>query len=180
MKWSTIQLQKFRDKSFDIDESIDIAHELMEMDPEIRGASLFRITGKGSVSADKVTFQFHIAGKLVLPCSRTLVDVDYPLDMKSTETFLLKPAGYAGLEDEEVHVAENEVIDLIPIIKELILLEIPMQVLSEEAKKGELPHTKDWQVVTEDQYQDLAQQQKPAVDPRLAGLAKLLDQDSKE
>lgn len=83
-----------------------------------------------------MTFDLHVEGTLVLPCARTLVDVHYPVDLKSTETFLLEPSDYEGAEDEEVHVAENEVIDLIPVMKELILLDIPMQVFSEEAKKA--------------------------------------------
>jgi len=180
VKWSTIQLQKFRGKSFDIDESVDITKDLIEMDSEIRGASLFQVTGNGNVSRDRVTFDLHIEGKLVLPCARTLADVDYPIDLKSTETFLLEPSEYEGAEDEEVHIAENEVIDLIPVMKELILLDIPMQVFSEEAKKAELPHTENWQVLTEDQYLEMGQQAEKKVDPRLAGLAKFFEQDSEK
>lgn len=178
VKWSAIQLQKFRDKRFEIDGSVDITKDLMETDSEIRGASPFHVTGTGSVARGRVTFDLHVEGTLVLPCARTLVDVHYPVDLKSTETFLLEPSDYEGAEDEEVHVAENEVIDLIPVMKELILLDIPMQVFSEEAKKGELPHTDNWQVLTEDEYLEMEQKAEKAVDPRMAGLAKFFDQDS--
>ncbi|KHD84689.1 YceD family protein [Heyndrickxia ginsengihumi] len=180
MKWSTIQLQKFRDKSIEIDENVDVTQDLKKLNSDIRDASPFHITGNGRVTSDKVTFQIHIDGNLVLPCSRTLVDVNYPIDIESTETFLLKPITYDGLEDEEVHRVDGEVIDLVPVIKELILLDIPIQVFSDEAKDDQLPHTENWQVITEDQYEQLEKSAEKAVDPRLSDLAKFFSQDSEK
>ena len=47
------------------------------------------ITGKADIDSTEVTFHLTIKGYLILPCSRTLVDVNYPIHVDTTETFLL-------------------------------------------------------------------------------------------
>ncbi|MCY7788398.1 YceD family protein, partial [Bacillus inaquosorum] len=76
------------------------------------------------------------------------------------------------IEDDDVHIVEDDTIDLTPIVKEEILLEIPMQIFCEsEQEKGAAPQEgKDWQVISEED-------KKNQVDPRLAALEKLLKQD---
>jgi uncharacterized protein len=101
---------------------------------------------------------------MTLPCARTLVDVPYPFEINATETFLLNVnADYE--EDAEVRVVEGETVDLQPLIQELIIVEIPLQVFSENQQAaGAAPQSgKDWEVVTEEEQQE-------KVDPRLAVL----------
>nr|WP_272495688.1 YceD family protein [Bacillus pinisoli] len=152
-----------------IDETVDVS-ELKKMDHEIRDTSPVHVIGKVDVSSDKATFHLQIAGTLVLPCSRTLVDVKLPFDITTTEHFLLQPVDYEV--DEDFHETDGEVVDLLPVIMENILLEIPMQVFAENPNKEEsAPQSgKDWQVITE-----LEKEEK--VDPRLAGLAKFFEND---
>ncbi|MGF2615539.1 DUF177 domain-containing protein [Rossellomorea vietnamensis] len=177
MKWSIIQLQKFRDKGMPLDETVD-ASEVKKLDPQIRDVSPIHVTGRADISSDKVTFHLHIEGQLVLPCSRTLEDVHFPVDIDTVETFLLKANDYDQYEEEEVHRIQGDVIDLMPVINELLVLEIPMQVFSEKAKDDEnLPSGKNWEVITEEQAIQAEEEEEKKVDPRLAGLAKLLEQD---
>ena len=107
---------------------------------------------------------------MVLPCSRTLVDVPYPFTIATKELFRFHKTD--DIEDEDVHIAEDDTVDLTPIVKEEILLEIPMQIFCEtEQKKGAAPQVgKDWQVISEED-------KKNQIDPRLADLKKLLTQD---
>ncbi|TYR77630.1 DUF177 domain-containing protein [Rossellomorea vietnamensis] len=177
MKWSIIQLQKFRDRGMPLDETVD-ASEVKALDPQIRDVSPIHVTGRADISSDKVTFHLHIEGQLVLPCSRTLEDVHFPVDIDTVETFLLKAKDYDQYEEEEVHRMQGDVIDLMPVINELLVLEIPMQVFSEKAKDDEnLPSGKNWEVITEEQAIQAEEEEEKKVDPRLAGLAKLLEQD---
>ena len=177
MKWSIIQLQKFRDKGLSIDETINL-DELKEVDPQIIEVSPIRVSGKADIGSNRVTFHLHIEGKLVLPCSRTLVDVDLPVDINTIETYLLNEADYDQYDEEEVHRIQGDVIDLKPAIRELLLLEIPMQVISDEAREqDEMPSGKNWEVMTEEQAHEVEQEEEKKVDPRLADLAKLLDQN---
>ncbi|MBS4217858.1 DUF177 domain-containing protein [Bacillus sp. FJAT-49711] len=180
MRWTVLQLQKFRDVELKIDEKVDVSNDLRQRDLEIRDASPIHVKGTARIDSQKAVFHLHLTGNLILPCSRTLVDVTYPIDIFSTETFILKPLGfeYSSDEEQEIHEANEGVVDLIPVIEELILLEIPMQVISEDAKNKEtLQSGQDWEVMTEDQFK--LEQQKPKIDPRLAGLAALL-KDKKE
>ena len=88
------------------------------------------ITGRADIDSAKVTFHLTIKGHLILPCSRTLVDVNYPIHVDTTETFLLNGSHYES--EEEVHQVNGDVIDLMPIIHEILLLEVPMQVFCED------------------------------------------------
>lgn len=167
MKWTISQLQKYRNKDFTIDETIR-ADEIKETDPSIREVSPIHVTGRADISATKVTFHLVISGHLILPCSRTLVDVNYPINVETTETFLLNGDEFET--DEEVHQVKGDVIDLMPAIREILLLEIPMQVFCEDSssEEGAPQSGKDWEVIQE-------VDKKEKVDPRLAGLAKFFE-----
>ncbi|WP_019242419.1 MULTISPECIES: YceD family protein [Bacillus] len=172
MKWTITQLQKYRDKGLVLDEKVDVS-DIKEIDSQIRDVSLINVTGRADISATKVTFHIHLTGELILPCARTLVDVKYPIDVKTTETFLLKD-NYDYQDSEYFTVVQGDVIDLTPIIRENLLLEVPMQVFCEDPNpEGAAPRSgNDWSVVTEEE-------QEKKIDPRLAGLAKFFDDDNK-
>ncbi|HAQ08098.1 MAG TPA: hypothetical protein DCR24_11465 [Bacillus bacterium] len=174
MKWTISQIQKHRSKDFLIDELVRM-DVIKETDPTIREVSPIHLTGRADISASKVTFHIRIEGHLILPCSRTLVDVNYPIDVETTETFLLNGHDYEA--EEEVYQVKGDVIDLEPIIREILLLEVPMQVYCDDngaGQEGAPQSGKDWEVIEE-------QDKKEKLDPRLAGLAKFFeDSDSSD
>lgn len=168
MKWTLSQLQKTRSKDFIIDEIINV-DEVKELDPTIKEVSPMHIKGRADIDSAKVTFHLKINGHLILPCSRTLVDVNFPVNVETTETFLLKGLDYESV--EEVHEVKGDLIDLMPVICEILLLEVPMQVFCENSSEEGAPQSgKDWVVIQE-------QDKKDKIDPRLAGLAKFFDQN---
>ncbi|MDP4085710.1 MAG: DUF177 domain-containing protein [Bacillota bacterium] len=170
MKWTLSQLQKYRNKDFPLDEIIRI-DDIKLNDSSIRDVSPMHITGRADIDSTKVTFHLKIEGHLTLPCSRTLVDVYHPINVETTETFLLQDFEYET--DDEVHHIKNDCIDLFPIIREIVLLEVPMQVFCDDAEsEGAAPQSgKDWEVVHEDELSK-------KIDPRLAGLAKFFDENN--
>ncbi|KOO40754.1 YceD family protein [Priestia koreensis] len=161
MKWTVHQLYQLQNKGLNFDETID-GKEFTDMGDEIRRVSDVHIKGRADISSARVTFSFTVEGELTLPCARTLVDVQYPFSIHANETFILKPTDY---EDEEVHFLEGDIVDLYPVIKELILLEVPMQVFSENTDvSGAAPQSgKDWEVISEENRKD-------RIDPRFAAL----------
>lgn len=169
LKWTLSQLQKYRNKDFLIDEIVRV-DEIKKDDPTIREVSPMHITGRGDIDSTKVTFHLKIEGYLILPCSRTLVDVKLPINVETTETFLLQASEYE--EEEEVNQVIGDTLDLRPLIREILLLEIPMQVFCDDVNtEGAAPQSgKDWEVVSE---KDLSKR----IDPRLAGLAKFFDEN---
>lgn len=170
MKWTIIQLQKFRNKGVSLDESIQM-DELTKMDPSIRAVSPIRVEGRVEIGSNRVTFHLHITGHFTLACSRTLLDVRYPIDIHSIETVLYH-RGNEHADEEDTHYAEGDTIDLRPIIRELLLLEVPLQVYSEnENDEAAAPQSgTGWKVIHEKPKKD-------TVDPRLAKLAKFFDQN---
>jgi len=168
MKWTLSQLQKYRSKDLPFDEIVNVS-EIKTIDPTIRDASPMHITGRADIDSAKVTFHLKINGHLILPCSRTLVDVKFPINVETTETFLLKGLDYET--EEEVHQVKGEVIDLMPVIQEILLLEVPMQVFCTDSSDEGAPQSgKDWEVIQE-------QDKEERIDPRLAGLAQFFDQN---
>jgi uncharacterized protein len=167
LKWSIYQLNKLQNKGLTIDETIDLS-ELKEVDPAIRDISLVHVSGRADLSSTKATFHLTIDGHMILPCSRTLVDVKYPFHIQTTETMLFNTDEHET-DDENVHPIQGETVDLLPVIKEIILLEVPMQVFSENADENALTSGQGWEVITEKEKKD-------QIDPRLAGLAKFFEQ----
>ncbi|MED3573527.1 YceD family protein [Cytobacillus praedii] len=168
MKWTLSQLQKYRSKDFPFDETVNV-DEVKNIDPTIRDASPMHITGRADIDSAKVTFHLKINGHLILPCSRTLVDVKFPINVETTETFLLKGLDYET--EEEVHQVKGEVIDLMPVIQEILILEVPMQVFCTDSSEEGAPQSgKDWEVIQERDKEE-------RIDPRLAGLAQFFDQN---
>lgn len=183
MKWTIQELHKLQYESLTFDESIDLSAQLQQADQDIRDASPIRVEGRADIDSHKASFHLHITGTLILPCSRTLADVEYPVDIHSTETYLLKEYDMEDVEDAEtyVHHVHGGIIDLEPVVYELLLLEVPMQVVSPKATDASsLPAGQDWEVLTEDQFLKAKAREKEKVDPRLADLAKLLDNKEDE
>ncbi|PPA72153.1 YceD family protein [Jeotgalibacillus proteolyticus] len=180
MKWSIIQLQKFRNEAFQINETIELK-KLPERDSEIRDVSPVKLTGRADISSAKITFHLHIEATLTLPCARTLVDVPYPVSLDTTETFLLNSSYVTeeGFEDE-THLIEGDVINLEPIIEEILILQVPLQVFSDKAMEEEgMLNGKGWEVLSEEELErerEQEQEEQPKTDPRLADLAKFFDE----
>lgn len=151
-----------------IDEVV-VMDVIKETDTSIREVSPIHLTGRADISATKVTFHLRIEGYLILPCSRTLVDVKLPVDVETTETFLLNDQEYGV--DEEVYQVKGDVIDLEPIIREILLLEVPMQIFCDDGagQEGAPQSGKDWEVIEEHEKVE-------KLDPRLAGLAKFFEE----
>ncbi|TMW73109.1 YceD family protein [Alteribacter natronophilus] len=166
MKWSVQQLLSLKHKGLHIDESVDVS-ELQERDREIRHISPVHVTGDASFTRNSVRFKLRISGEMTLPCSRTLNDVEYPFSIEANEIFKLDE--WATFEEEDdVHELDDNTVDLMPYVKERILLEKPMQVFS-EAEEGPAPvQGKDWELVSEEE-------QEKKVDPRLKELEKFFD-----
>jgi uncharacterized protein len=170
LKWTVYQLNQLAHKGLEFDETLDL-NELTKANTDIRRISPVRVKGQAVIDSKQAAFDFTISGEMTLPCSRTLVDVVHPFSISAKELFLFY--GSDEEEEDDVHVVENDVVDLTPIIKEEILLEVPMQIFADsDEKPGAAPQQgQDWQVVSEEEHEN-------RVDPRLAELKKLLNNDN--
>src|SRR5699024_10010755 len=109
-----------------------------------------KVQVKSLVVADIEEFIFSctVTGKMILPCARTLADVDYTYEFKGDEVFSTADI-VPDDEDEEVHHVQGEMLDLTPYIKENIILQMPYRVFSEE--KG-LQSGSGWELYDEESF----------------------------
>ncbi|WP_017727191.1 YceD family protein [Halalkalibacterium ligniniphilum] len=170
MKWTVHQLRAAKHRGFSFDEVLNL-DSLKEQNRDIRAVSSVHVKGEAVFSGDMITFPLHIKGSLTLPCSRTLADVSFPFDLHVSEQFRVNDTTPVSMEDEDIHPVVGDVIDLTPYIKERILLEIPMQIFSDDDENGQAPpEGKGWELISEEDKQD-------RIDPRLAELAKFFDKN---
>lgn len=107
---------------------------------------------KGKITKDnldKIIINLKIEGIMVLPCSITLKPVNYPFIIEIDDNLeeILKEF------DENNKKIENS-IDILPIIWENILMEIPMKVVSDDAYDIKLEGN-GWRLITDDKKEDI-------------------------
>lgn len=173
MKWSINQLQKYREGKMPFDEMVNL-ESVLKRNPEIRKIDPVHVSGTCDIGSYQIDCHFRLEGTMILPCARTWEDVSYPFSIESTETFSWDEDTLR--EDDEIHPVEGEVIHISPVLEELILLDIPLQVYSEKAKDIETMEGKGWSFALEDVYEEQKQEEaEETIDPRLAGLANFFD-----
>ncbi|MBM7837542.1 uncharacterized protein JOC54_000773 [Alkalihalobacillus xiaoxiensis] len=171
MKWTIQQLQQARYETIHFDELVEMEEVLTEH-PDVRGSSSIQFKGTIVAKRNVYTFQFTISGKLTLPCSRTLADVDWPFEIEGTAHFVLQgETRPVELVEEDCYSYSGEELDVSHLLQERILVEIPIQVFADNPSNVLAPPSgKDWELIT-----DKAKQKQ--VDPRLADLAKFFDKE---
>lgn len=171
MKFSITTLRnETSDGAMTFDDSVNVS-ELESLNNDIRKIDTVQVKGICTMDREEFIFSFSIQGKMTLPCARTLVDVHYPIDIQATEIFSTSLSIDEEDEEDGVHQITGETIDLTPYIKEDIILTMPYRVFSDE--KG-LEGGDGWSLSTEDEFDKEKEQ---TIDPRLAKLQSLLDND---
>lgn len=80
------------------------------------------VKGEITNNIEENILNLTIKGKMILPCNLTLEPVDYPFTLEIEENL------------NEIIENSQKTIDILPIIWENILMEIPMRVVSPKAK----------------------------------------------
>ncbi len=162
MKWSRTQLLRAKNCTIDINESIDFDPAVFAKMHQIRGLQDVTVSGNihYDTASERVFADLDIEGVMIVPCSITLADVEYDFHTKSLEVF-----SFAKVEDEDIHEVKGDVVELLPVVFQLILMEVPLKVVSEDLK--EYPKGNGWEVVKEEDY---VKAEKKDIDPRLAKL----------
>lgn len=163
-----ISIQKIlHSNNFSFDDRVDIS-EIENWNNDIRQIKPVHVTGHASAQGKQITCQFIITGTMILPCARTLIDVEYPFEVHAVEIFSTDPY-YEEEDDSEIHPVRGEILDLTPYIKENVLLEIPFRVFAseQEIEKYGLNAGDGWEVVSEQNEEEM-------IDPRMQKLQSLL------
>ncbi|GEL75983.1 YceD family protein [Tenuibacillus multivorans] len=175
MKFS---LQKIkREAPYEFSDTVNV-DELERMDNDIREITDVKVKGEVTVKGDTLIFRYTIKGKMTLPCARTLVDVPYEFSTQAIDQFTT--VEYEVREDEDIQYIDQEVLDLLPYIKENILLEVPLRVYSDEATMDNIiSEGTGWDLLQEEDHEQLKakneEEEKEKVDPRLSSLKNYFD-----
>lgn len=138
------KLQNRKENELIFNEVITLDNELYK-DTDIRELSPLDV----SINIQRITdsaynMDLYIKGEMTLPCSVTLKDVKYPFEIKTE----VKVSNIDENDEEYVKIIQNN-IDIIPIIWQNIVLEIPLRVVSEDISDS--PVSGDgWKLIRED------------------------------
>lgn len=147
MKYDITRINNNIDKSIIIDTTYSFSKE------EISGTDLIKLDDvkiNGEIfknSLGNIELSINVSGIMVLPCAITLEPVDYPfnIDINGDIDELMDNF-------EENSTNFKNTIDILPIIWENILLEIPMRVVSPNIKNKKIDLSGDgWKFVTDEE-----------------------------
>lgn len=127
---------------------IDMNYEFREEELErmdLLGMENFSIVGSIENIHDTYHLEVEVKGTMILPCAITLEPVPYPFSFTISE----------NLEEEDEssqkkYKNNEKSIDILPIIWENILMEIPMKVVSPKASDVHLEGD-GWKLITEEE-----------------------------
>ncbi len=154
------------------DVAFDVARgELSGVTDGLIRNDVVRVTGQVAPTPQGVRAWGRISSVLTLECGRCLTHFDHPIDSRFDVTFSSRSEDEDELElteaDLEVIHLQGDSVDLVELVREQVLLEVPIAPLCADGCKGICPHC------------GANLNQGPcacneAVDPRFAALKKLL------
>ena len=136
-----------------IDNFIEVNDAYSFNEEQLSGTDLLKLDDvkiEGEIfknSLGNIELNLNVEGEMVLPCAITLKPVKYPFNIEIS----------GEIEELMENFEENErnfqnSIDILPIIWENILMEIPMRVVSDEAKNSDMKmEGEGWKFVTEEE-----------------------------
>ena len=158
MNIDLLRLKNNVDKVIDINEELNFTKEQLE-NTDLLDIKDVKATGELTKdSMDDINLYLKVSGTMYLPCAITLEKVEHKF------SFTIDDKLENVLEEVKNDKKIENTIDILPIIWENILMEIPMRVVSPNAKPEKLKGD-GWQFVTE---------QKGNVNPELEKLKDLL------
>ena len=177
MKWSWNELKQAFANPIQFETTLDLTESLKARNKEILAVSKIEVNGIFSVDELGVLGYMRVKVKVTLPSTRSLKPSDVWLDFDLTEHYVSRhDQDLSRFEDTDVVIVlEDDVLDLASVIEDNILLQIPMQVLTEDeqCQDAHLPSGKDWDVV----YEDQLKKHPKTGDPRFAKLKDLFKEE---
>ena len=146
-----IDLTRLRN-GIDSEVIVDETYSVPKEDLEHTGVTSIddvKITGTITVdSMQEIYLNLEVNGAMIIPCAITLKPVNYPfsINIEGTLEEILE-------ETPEKTINCQNRLDILPIIWENILMEIPMRVVSEDAEDAELSGD-GWRLITDDEKKE--------------------------
>lgn len=157
-----IDLAKVDEKGIVIDDTVSFGEEYIKNTP-IQKLDNVKVKGKAYYSVtNEIVFDCKVTGVMVLLDSMDLEPIDYPFDIEISEVL--------SENDDEKDQNKLKTLDIIDILWQNIVLEVPISIRKDPDKKYEMSG-EGWELVDEERKK---------LDPRLAPLLELLEKEGKE
>ena len=147
MQYDLIRLNNNIVKSIEVDEVYSFTQD------ELKGTDLLKLDDikvEGEIIKNglgNIELNLDVEGVMVLPCAITLKPVNYPFSVQISGEIEELMENF-----DEISTNFQNSIDILPIIWENILMEIPMRVVSEQAKNSDITmEGEGWKFVTEEE-----------------------------
>ena len=180
MKWALAELNKFRNSQVTFENSLDLKESLQKREASILDIDKVLVEGFIQVDSNAYLAHFTINTVITLPSSRSLEPVLVPLSLMIDEEYMTEAQLNALVDVSEedkqlIMPLEKDLIDLTEAVEDYILLNLPLQVLTETEKSTtELPKGDFWQVLSEEDLKTVqVEESDDKIDPRLAKLSEL-------
>ncbi|NQM13204.1 DUF177 domain-containing protein [Streptococcus suis] len=162
------------------EKTLDLYEELQARNSEVLGLSPVQVSGNVRFESGFFFLDYQMTYDITLASSRSLQPVVLHESQEVNELFVANEAVLKEqdlIDEDMVLVVENDQIVLDESVADNILLAIPIKVLSpdEEAEK-DLPSGQSWILMTEETFQQQAQEKKEANSP-FAQLQGLFEED---
>lgn len=162
------------------EKTLDLHEELQARNSEVLGLSPVQVSGNVRFESGFFFLDYQMTYDITLASSRSLKPVVLHESQEVNELFVANEAVLKEqdlIDEDMVLVVENDRIVLDESVADNILLAIPIKVLSpdEEAEK-DLPSGQSWTLMTEETFQQQAQEKKEANSP-FAQLQGLFEED---
>lgn len=158
--------------------SLDLKEAIIKREPTIIDLSPVLITGNVAYDNGLYLLNYQLSYQLTLPSTRSLEPVTLKEEYNVSEVFASKEdknTQSAIFEDELLLLVEQDNIDLSESALDNILLNIPLQVLTDKEKQDDaMPYGDDWSVLTQEQY-DAMKKEKQSKDNPFAALSDYFD-----
>ena len=157
-----IDLARVDEKGIVIDDTGSFGEEYIKNTP-IQKLDNVKVKGRVYYSVtNEVVLEASVDGKMVLLDAIDLEPIDYPIKLEISEVL--------SENDDEKDKNELKTLDIMDILWQNIVLEVPISVRKDPDKKYNL-HGEGWELIDEESKK---------VDPRLAPLLELLEKEGKE
>ncbi len=157
-----IDISKVDDKGIVIDDTISFGEEYIGKTPiqkldnvEVKGRVYYSVT-------NEVILDVEVKGEMVLLDAVSLEPINYPFNLDISEVL--------SENDDEKDEKEAKTLDIMDVLWQNIVLEVPISIKKDPDKKYDL-HGDGWELIDEESKK---------VDPRLAPLLELLEKEGKE
>ena len=169
MRWNYSYIQKNANPSFDFEETFSFDEDLIKKLNGVFGIENLKIIGKLKFlnSISQCSVEYQVSCILKMKCAITNENIDYELKDNDVKIFSFN----SGDDDSDIIYAKGNIVDLVPYIWELIVVNVPLKVIKKGAK---LTNTKgkNWKI---GDFEEKNEHDEKPIDPRLESLKNYFD-----